>query len=60
MARRAGANYEHVFFGVRTDNRRGAPLAAHVIPMDPQERTPFGQWTEPLPQRGRVHIEDAA
>lgn len=59
MSRSPRGNFEHVFFGVRTDNRRTAPRPAQVVPMDPQERTPFGHWTPPLPTGGRMHIEDA-
>lgn len=38
-------NFEHVYFG--------AQLNGHDIPMDPQERTPFGNHTPPMGARRR-------
>lgn len=41
-ARGFGGRFEHVFWGLMRD---GAPLfPANVIPCDPQERVPFGEW----------------
>jgi hypothetical protein len=41
-ARAFSGRFEHVFYGSIAD---GAPLAvANVVPSDPQENVPFGQW----------------
>jgi hypothetical protein len=46
MARGFNAPYEHVYFGAELDGQ--------IVPMDPQERTPFGQHTPPASARRRV------
>jgi transglutaminase-like putative cysteine protease len=46
MARGALTPYEHVYFGAELDGQ--------IVPMDPQERTPFGQHTPPASARRRV------
>lgn len=45
MARRAGGNFEHVFYGIIRDRK--------VIPFDPQERIPPGHWHERI---GRLKV----
>lgn len=41
-SRAMAGRFEHVFFGSIAD---GAPLSpANVVPSDPQERVPFGEW----------------
>ncbi len=60
MARRAGAPFEHVYFGEtsragRDNDPTGLPiLASVVVPYDPQEGTQPGKWTPPGLSGGRL------
>ncbi len=50
VGRTLQGRFEHVYFGIR----RGAELtAANVMPLDPQEKTPIGQWS---PKGKRVRL----
>lgn len=50
VGRTKQGRFEHVYFGIR----RGDGLAAaNVLPLDPQERTPIGQWS---PKGKRVRL----
>jgi len=43
VGRRAAGRFEHVFFGYFLPNPpAGGP--APIVPMDPQEKVPFGRW----------------
>lgn len=45
VGRRAAGRFEHVFFGhFNPQPPQGGP--APVVPMDPQEKVPFGSWPE--------------
>lgn len=50
VGRSVEGRFEHVYFGVR----RGDELTAkNVLPLDPQEKTPIGQWS---PKGKRVRL----